>query len=153
MIQTHIRDYRKARGMTLAQLAARIGTTPQTISRLETGDMTVSVEWLHKIGAVLEVEPAKLLVPVGCGPANDRFVEMIQAAFIRNRRHVPDIKDAPLEMIAAAGQLADLIIDYAKGLKPFEDIPVLAAAVAAAAMRIGVDGRALGRAVKQAEAA
>ncbi|MGE0612668.1 MAG: helix-turn-helix domain-containing protein, partial [Hyphomicrobiales bacterium] len=36
MLRTRIRELRKARRLTLKQLAARAGTTPQTIQRLET---------------------------------------------------------------------------------------------------------------------
>ncbi len=150
--RTHIRDFRKARGLTLTQLAGLIGTTPQTVQRLEADTMTLSLDWLEKIARALGTQPASLLIPMGSHPVDEQFLEAVRAGLIRSRRHVPDIKDAPLEMIAAMGQLADLITDYSKALKPFDDIPVLAAAVAAGAMRIGVDGKAL-RKVKLGEAA
>jgi transcriptional regulator with XRE-family HTH domain len=59
---TRIRDIRKARGLTLQALADRVGTTAQTIQRLETGNMTVSVDWLSRIGRALQLSPAQLLV-------------------------------------------------------------------------------------------
>jgi transcriptional regulator with XRE-family HTH domain len=60
-MRTRIREFRKARDMTLKQLADKIGTTPQTVQRLETATMTVSMEWLEKIAAAFAVEPADLI--------------------------------------------------------------------------------------------
>jgi hypothetical protein len=49
--------------MTLEQVAAACTppTTPQTIGRLETGTRTVSVAWLNRIAAALDVEAADLV--------------------------------------------------------------------------------------------
>jgi transcriptional regulator with XRE-family HTH domain len=58
---TRIRLTRKLRGLTLQELADKVGTTPQTIQRLETNNMTVSIEWLERIGQALQVNPATLL--------------------------------------------------------------------------------------------
>ncbi|VAW13615.1 hypothetical protein MNBD_ALPHA09-1771 [hydrothermal vent metagenome] len=49
------------RGLTLRDLADRIGTTPQTVQRLETANMTVSTDWLEKIAQALEVRITDLL--------------------------------------------------------------------------------------------
>ena len=58
-----IRDIRKAKGMTLADLAAACNppTTAQTIGRLETGMRQLSLRWMDKIAAALEVDPASLM--------------------------------------------------------------------------------------------
>jgi transcriptional regulator with XRE-family HTH domain len=60
---TRIRDVRKAKDMTLAEVAAACvpPTTAQTIGRLETGTRTVSVGWLNRIAAALGVEPSELV--------------------------------------------------------------------------------------------
>jgi transcriptional regulator with XRE-family HTH domain len=52
---TRIRDVRKARGLTLADVASACDppTTPQTIGRLETGMRTVSIDWLERIAAAM----------------------------------------------------------------------------------------------------
>lgn len=79
-MQTRIREVRKAKGLTLAEVAARCSppTTAQTIGRLETGTRTVSVGWLNRIAAALGVDPSELVslpdrpdVPVAAilGPA------------------------------------------------------------------------------------
>ncbi|MGZ3196058.1 MAG: helix-turn-helix domain-containing protein, partial [Croceibacterium sp.] len=58
-----IRDVRKEKGMTLAQVGAACDppTTAQTIGRLETGMRNLSLDWMNKIAAALGVEPEMLL--------------------------------------------------------------------------------------------
>jgi transcriptional regulator with XRE-family HTH domain len=60
---TAIREVRKAKGLTLADVAERCTppTTAQTIGRLETGTRTVSVGWLNRIAKALGVEAADLV--------------------------------------------------------------------------------------------
>ena len=60
---TRIREVRRARGMTLDDVAKRCEppTTPQTIGRLETGTRTVSVGWLNRIARALSVEAQDLV--------------------------------------------------------------------------------------------
>jgi transcriptional regulator with XRE-family HTH domain len=60
---TRIREVRRARGMTLDDVAKACDpqTTPQTIGRLETGTRTVSVGWLNRIANALGVEAQDLV--------------------------------------------------------------------------------------------
>jgi transcriptional regulator with XRE-family HTH domain len=60
---TRIREVRRARGMTLDDVAKACdpATTPQTIGRLETGTRTVSIGWLNRIAEALEVDAADLV--------------------------------------------------------------------------------------------
>jgi transcriptional regulator with XRE-family HTH domain len=60
---TRIREVRRARGLTLDDVARRCEppTTPQTIGRLETGTRTVSVGWLNRIARALGVEAQNLV--------------------------------------------------------------------------------------------
>jgi transcriptional regulator with XRE-family HTH domain len=60
---TRIREVRRARGMTLDDVARACDppTTPQTIGRLETGTRTVSVGWLNRIAKALGVEAQDLV--------------------------------------------------------------------------------------------
>lgn len=60
---TRIREVRRARGMTLDDVARRCEppTTPQTIGRLETGTRTLSLRWLNRIAKSLGVEPQDLV--------------------------------------------------------------------------------------------
>ncbi|GMN02776.1 helix-turn-helix domain-containing protein [Erythrobacter sp. MTPC3] len=58
-----IRDIRKAKGMTLADLALACHppTTAQTIGRLETGMRNLSIKWMDRIGHALDVDPESLV--------------------------------------------------------------------------------------------
>ena len=60
---TRIREVRRARGLTLDDVAKRCEppTTAQTIGRLETGTRTVSVGWLNRIARALGVEAQELV--------------------------------------------------------------------------------------------
>ena len=60
---TRIREVRRARGLTLDEVARRCEppTTAQTIGRLETGTRTVSVGWLNRIARALGVEAQDLV--------------------------------------------------------------------------------------------
>jgi len=60
---TRIREVRRARGMTLDDVAKACSppTTPQTIGRLETGTRTVSIVWLNRIADALGVDAADLV--------------------------------------------------------------------------------------------
>ena len=60
---TRIREVRRARGLTLDDVARRCAppTTAQTIGRLETGTRTVSIGWLNRIAAALGVEAQDLV--------------------------------------------------------------------------------------------
>ena len=58
-----IRDIRRQKGMTLADVAAACTppTTAQTIGRLETGMRNLSLVWMNRIAAALDVEPEMLV--------------------------------------------------------------------------------------------
>lgn len=66
-----IRDIRREKGMTLADLAAACTppTTAQTIGRLETGMRNLSTKWMDRIGAALDVEPDFLVRSESAAPA------------------------------------------------------------------------------------
>lgn len=69
-----IRDIRREKGMTLADVARRCtpATTAQTIGRLETGTRQLSLAWMNRIAAALAVEPEVLVR--GQGGASPRVV-------------------------------------------------------------------------------
>ena len=64
---TRIREVRRARGMTLDDVAQACNppTTPQTIGRLETGTRTVSIGWLNRIADALGVDAADPIALAG----------------------------------------------------------------------------------------
>lgn len=62
-MQSRIREVRKAKGMTLADVAAACQppTTAQTVGRLETGTRTLSLDWVNRIADALGVDSAELV--------------------------------------------------------------------------------------------
>ena len=58
-----IRDIRKQKGLTLADLAEACTppTTPQTVGRLETGIRNLSLKWMERIAGALGVGPEMLV--------------------------------------------------------------------------------------------
>lgn len=60
-MRNRIREYRKQRGWTIRDLAAQVGTSEATISRLETHQLSISTDWLKRFAAVFDVQPNDLL--------------------------------------------------------------------------------------------
>ena len=58
-----IRDIRRQKGWTLADLAAACDppTSAQTIGRLETGTRNLSLKWMERIGTALGIDPEQLV--------------------------------------------------------------------------------------------
>jgi transcriptional regulator with XRE-family HTH domain len=103
-----IREWRKSRRMTLAELAARVGTTTTQMSRMETGDRPVTIEWLQRIARPLQVTAGELLhtadnpllpsveeteILYGVREQGPQFTRTIAAMAEAHRRYIPE---APL---------------------------------------------------------
>jgi len=63
-----VRDARKHRGLTQAQLAERLATSQSAINRIEKGQQNLSLEMIARIGSALESE----IVALGAGPTHLR---------------------------------------------------------------------------------
>ena len=112
---TRIREVRRARGMTLQDVADRCRppTTPQTIGRLETGTRTVSVGWLNRIAAALGVDSAELVrLP-------EREDIQVAATIDHQGAHAPHRDGVSLLPCAAPGtvavNVASSVGDYRSG--------------------------------------
>jgi transcriptional regulator with XRE-family HTH domain len=75
-----IRDIRREKGLTLADVAARCTppTTAQTIGRLETGMRQLSLTWMNRIAAALGVEP-ELLVRGQAGAQPQLIARLVES--------------------------------------------------------------------------
>ena len=56
-----IRGFRKARGLTIQQLADQIHKSRASVSKYETGEITLDIETLYEIAAALEADVNQLL--------------------------------------------------------------------------------------------
>lgn len=61
LVGSRLRALRKNRGLTLQDVAKRCGTTPQTIQRLETASMTLSLAHLERLCQAMDIEAFQLL--------------------------------------------------------------------------------------------
>ena len=113
---TRIREVRRARKLTLEEVALRCDppTTPQTIGRLETGTRTVSVGWLNRIAAALEVDAADLVEGAG-----DKADLPVAAILGRNGAAAPKSASVILGPRPQGGQIGLLVAastgDYRAG--------------------------------------
>lgn len=107
---TRIREVRKAKGLTLHDVAARCvpPTTAQTIGRLETGTRTVSVGWLNRIAAALGVEAADLVT------LPDRFELPVAAILASDGVNAPK---RPMTLLppAPSSNMVGIMVDVAQG--------------------------------------
>jgi transcriptional regulator with XRE-family HTH domain len=110
MMETRIREVRKARGLTLADVAAACmpPTTAQTIGRLETGTRTVSIDWLDRIAAALDV-PASTLVTMP-----DRADVPVAAIIGAAGADAPE-RTRTLLAPQPQGDMMGLVVDVAQG--------------------------------------
>lgn len=60
-MENRIKELRKARGLTMKQLAELVGTSNQQISHLEKGRRRLTLEWMERIAKALDCQPADLL--------------------------------------------------------------------------------------------
>ncbi len=99
---TAIREVRRAKGLTLEDVARRCAppTTAQTIGRLETGTRTVSVGWLNRIAAALGVDAADLVT------LPDRADLPVTAILDARGAHAPRRTTTVAPPQVASGQIA-----------------------------------------------
>lgn len=88
--------WRKQRGLTLLNLADRMGTTPQTVQRLESDNMTLSIEWVERFCLALEIEPRDLFDPSQRARNMEKMREEAEALRVRVAQSLTHI-DAFLE--------------------------------------------------------
>lgn len=108
-----IRDIRLQKKMTLADVAARCDppTTAQTIGRLETGMRSLSLSWMNRIAAALNVDPQLLVA------AEERSAPRVVA---RLGHQGAEALTKPMEAVLPAdligeGQLLAMVVETSAG--------------------------------------
>lgn len=123
-IGNNIRKIRKAKGLTLNQLATRIESDPGNLSRLERGAQGYSAQVLKKIASALEVPVAELFADehmhVEHVRPNGEMPELADNAvfvpFDENVRQAPiGMRPIPVISSVQAGALKDIETPYQPG--------------------------------------
>jgi len=94
-VDNRIRVLREARGLSLEELAAEVGTTNQQISLLENGKRRLTVEWLLRLSKALTCHPWELVavsLPQPMRPTDIRLLD-------RFRRLAEPQQDALLQFL------------------------------------------------------
>lgn len=60
-MENRIRQIRKAKKLTMAQLGVLAGTEASTINKLEKGQIKLSTEWMSRLAKCLDVQPTELI--------------------------------------------------------------------------------------------
>ena len=118
-----ILDLRKARGLSLQDVADAAGTSQQQVSRLEKGRRGLTDKWMRRLAKALDCDPAHLLAPSENPetdtPSPSELADM-GAPFrpVRPRAYEPAPRDVPIRGAAAGNhegefQLGEAAIDHA----------------------------------------
>lgn len=106
-----IRDVRRARNLTLEEVAQRCDppTTAQTIGRLEMGTRTLSLDWLNRIAAALEVESSALVSSTAAAdlPLAALLSPDGARAPTRSERALPPVPAENLVAVRVIGSIGD----------------------------------------------
>ena len=138
MLNHHIRDWRKCRGLTQADLAEATEKTEATISRIENGKIGLSGEMVTAIAKALGVNPGALYEqpPEGTRPLADDEAAQVGAIAIKKPRTraeglvtaglVAERADLPIYASAEGGRTGMMIsytpIDWVKRPEPLFNV-------------------------------
>lgn len=86
----HLKAWRDYRGLTQAELAAKVGTNSNMIGYLESGERGLSAKWLRKLADALDTSPGMIL---DHDPANldSDILEIWATASNRVKRQISEI--------------------------------------------------------------
>jgi transcriptional regulator with XRE-family HTH domain len=79
LVGKRIRELRKSRGLTQAELATRIGIQQSDLCRMETGEYKVSLETLFKILKIFEMNVGEFFHEAPPGQLSSSETELLQA--------------------------------------------------------------------------
>lgn len=78
-MKNFISQLREERGLTLQELAQKVGTTHQQISNLEKGRRRLSWEWIQRIADALECHPLEIIEgPAAIIPKDEQEKELLK---------------------------------------------------------------------------
>lgn len=97
-IGTKIRDFRRERGLTLAQVAERLNVSPSYLSSIERNLKRPTIPLLRRIGEVLNVSVSYLLADTPEGATGDK-VRFFREARGLSMADLSEISEIPIEIL------------------------------------------------------
>lgn len=128
-MQNRITELRTAHGMSARALAKKIGVSPSQMSRLEADKRGLSLEWLLKISAALDVSPNEIVdVDLGAQQPNkcDQALMGVVVSSVFEACDHFDVKPAPKEI---AGWISFVYDNAATNHSTFANIRELASTI------------------------
>ena len=61
MINNRVRELRKKQGLTLEELAKKLGVSYSAVQKLDAGSVDMDTKWMQKLSQVFNVKPYELL--------------------------------------------------------------------------------------------
>jgi transcriptional regulator with XRE-family HTH domain len=78
-LKNRITEIRRAKGLSLADVAAAVGTTKSQIKKLENGDRRLTLDWMHRISKALGVSLTDLIPSSALKRGNNRVDDNISS--------------------------------------------------------------------------
>jgi transcriptional regulator with XRE-family HTH domain len=111
-----LREWRRRKGISLAELARRTRTTASQISKLERGQRRLTVDWLSRLAPALGCRREDLLPPAAA-PGRDGPLPAVDRELLRRMvgllsRHLDEegIALAPQGILESALALHDVVV-------------------------------------------
>lgn len=95
ILGSNTRQYRRARGLTQAQLAERVSISVEMVGKIERGVSAPSLETIEKLSRALDVQPAALFGAKTSATAPDSRSAILQ----RIDRHLANLNEADLTKV------------------------------------------------------
>jgi transcriptional regulator with XRE-family HTH domain len=94
-----LREHRQRLGLSSVHVAELVGTSPQTVCRLEMGNMTLSLAWINRFAEALQVKPSDILPTAEVEPDKDSIIASLreQIHHLNTRLLLRERKIAELE--------------------------------------------------------
>ena len=77
-VANRLQELREAQGLTLRDLAAKVGTSNQQISHLELGKRQLTTAWLNRIAQVLGCHPWEIVEGIGAAQLTQAEQRLVQ---------------------------------------------------------------------------
>jgi transcriptional regulator with XRE-family HTH domain len=73
-----LREHRRRLGLTATAVSKLLGTSAQTVCRIETGEQTLTLAWINKFAEALKVHPEDVLPLSDDIPRRDEIITSLR---------------------------------------------------------------------------